>query len=93
MSATVDREQLAALRRLRAAFGDVQVLAVDEGGGAGGREPKWGRTSLDGRLRRSRQPVSTRRHGSLELWGETVPRLVLRRADGWWDVVPGEHCH
>jgi MFS family permease len=21
------------------------------------------------------------------------PRLVLRRADGWWDVVPGEHCH
>jgi len=26
--------------------------------------------------------------GALELSGETVPRLVLRRADGWWDVVP-----
>jgi transposase len=24
----------------------------------------------------------------LELSGETVPRPVLRRADGWWDVVP-----
>jgi hypothetical protein len=23
-----------------------------------------------------------------ELLGETVPRPVLRRADGWWDVVP-----
>jgi hypothetical protein len=29
----------------------------------------------------------------VELSGESVPRLVLRRADGWWDVVPGEHCH
>jgi hypothetical protein len=29
----------------------------------------------------------------LELLGETVPQLVLRRTDGWWDVVPGEHCH
>jgi hypothetical protein len=27
--------------------------------------------------------------GALELSGETVPRLVLRRTDGWWDVVPG----
>ena len=26
--------------------------------------------------------------GACELSGETVPRLVLRRADGWWDVVP-----
>jgi len=26
--------------------------------------------------------------GAWELSGETVPRLVLRRADGWWDVVP-----
>ena len=24
----------------------------------------------------------------MELLGESVPRLVLRRADGWWDVVP-----
>jgi hypothetical protein len=24
--------------------------------------------------------------------GESVPRPVLRRTDGWWDVVPGEHC-
>jgi hypothetical protein len=24
----------------------------------------------------------------LELLGERVPRPVLRRADGWWDVVP-----
>jgi hypothetical protein len=31
--------------------------------------------------------------GAVELSGESVPRLVLRRADGWWDVVPGEHCH
>jgi hypothetical protein len=30
--------------------------------------------------------------GALEFSGETVPRLVLRRADGWWDVVPGEHA-
>jgi hypothetical protein len=37
--------------------------------------------------------VSTRRVRSLELLGESVPRLVLRRADGWWDVVPDEHCH
>jgi hypothetical protein len=29
----------------------------------------------------------------MELLGESVPWLVLRRADGWWDVVPGEHCH
>lgn len=28
-----------------------------------------------------------------EFSGEIVPRPVLRRADGWWDVVPGEHCH
>jgi hypothetical protein len=26
--------------------------------------------------------------GACELSGETVPRPVLRRADGWWDVVP-----
>jgi hypothetical protein len=26
--------------------------------------------------------------GALELLGESVPRPVLRRADGWWDVVP-----
>jgi hypothetical protein len=26
--------------------------------------------------------------GARELSGETVPWLVLRRADGWWDVVP-----
>jgi hypothetical protein len=37
--------------------------------------------------------VSTWRVRSLELSGERVPRPVLRRADGWWDVVPGEHCH
>jgi hypothetical protein len=30
---------------------------------------------------------------SLRWEGESVPRPVLRRADGWWDVVPGEHCH
>jgi hypothetical protein len=32
--------------------------------------------------------VGTRRLRSLELLGETVPRPVLRGADGWWDVVP-----
>ena len=56
-------------------------------------KPNGTARAFDGRLRRSHQPVSTRRLGSLELLGETVPRLVLRRADGWWDVVPGEHCH
>jgi hypothetical protein len=38
-------------------------------------------------------PVSTRRDRSRELSGESVPRLVLRRTDGWWVVVPDEHCH
>jgi hypothetical protein len=48
MTARVDRDQLAALRRLRAAFGDVQVLAVQPrqpAGGAGTPAP-----SLAGQL-------------------------------------------
>ena len=36
--------------------------------------------------------VSTRRLGSLELWGSACPGWCSGRADGWWDVVPGEHC-
>jgi hypothetical protein len=33
--------------------------------------------------------------GGFGAWSSrgSVPRLVLRRADGWWDVVPGEYCH
>jgi hypothetical protein len=27
-----------------------------------------------------------------ELWGSACPGWCSGRADGWWDVVPGEHC-
>jgi hypothetical protein len=66
---------------------------LPSGEGVPGEGPNGAARASDGRLRRSHQPVSTRRLRSLELSGETVPRPVLGRADGWWDVVPGEHCH
>jgi len=45
--------------------------------------------AFDGRLRRSRRSVSTWRKGAASSSEESVPRPVLRRADGWWDVAPG----
>jgi hypothetical protein len=69
------------------------AVAPAEEEGSGGRPPNGVARAFGGRLRRNRQPVSTWRLWSLELLGETVPRPVSGRADGWWDVVPGEHCH
>ena len=55
----------------------------------------------DPRRVRDRQPPGGPHAGSLteppalsvKAGQPHVPRPVLRRADGWWDVVPGEHCH
>jgi hypothetical protein len=45
MATSVDRDQLAALRRLQAAFGEVQVLALLERRGSRGEAaslpPRW----------------------------------------------------
>jgi hypothetical protein len=50
-------------------------------------EPRWEATAEPpaGEHSEASEPLSS--------LGETVPRPVLRRADGRWDVVPGEHCH
>ena len=54
----------------------------------GPHEPLMGEATAEplvGEHSEAWEPVSSR--------GESVPRPVLRRADGWWDVVPVEHCH
>ncbi len=67
MSGRVDAEQLAALRRLRAAFGHVEVLAVHADDEANSEEPAYGQGELeehDARPARDAPGRSSPRRGS-----------------------------
>ena len=67
VSGRVDAEQLAALRRLRAAFGHVEVLAVHADDEANSEEPAYGQGELeehDARPARDAPGRSSPRRGS-----------------------------